>query len=324
MNNKAGPSQAPGVMASFRQRARSLSPNSMRRHDSRLSLSVSARMPSHERQQSHTLPPRQDQAPTRVQTDSTIGPTHLAPHMMPSGQQATFDWTALMRAIRAPRLDPPNFSGNNHEDPEIFFRNCETFFAQSSIEPSQWTRLAGKALHEPASKWWELFKSLSLTWNKFREVLRQKYASNTTIMRLNALLYSKKQAEKEPVTVFLQQKYLLALRLLPDAEEDVVVPIVLESLRPSIRRVIRAASPRTFGELLDRAVEAELDEVEKQPRKEPKKKPNSSMPFHSGRLKTAKCSTLSLLPGIPFPSRLSRFQSREKKRSSGKLARLGG
>lgn len=90
-------------------------------------------------------------------------------------------------------------------------------------------------------------------------------------MRLNAQLYSKKQGEKEPVTVFLQQKYLLALRLLPDAEEDTLVPILLESLRPSIRRVIRAASPRSFGELLDRAVEAKLDEADEQPQKEPKK-----------------------------------------------------
>lgn len=90
-------------------------------------------------------------------------------------------------------------------------------------------------------------------------------------MRFNAQIYSRKQTGKEPVTVFLQQKYLLALRLLPDAEEGTVVPIPLESLWPSMRIVIRAATPTTFGELLDRAVEAEMDEAEDPTQKESKK-----------------------------------------------------
>lgn len=267
MDSKEGPSRAPGITAPPRQRARSLSPTSIRRPDSRLFSSLSAGLGYTERTQSN----RPSQIPIRTTVPATIGHTYPAPYTMPPGNMPPFDWTALMRAIRAPALEPPHFSGNDHEDPEVFLRECETFFAQSNIEQSQWTRLAGKALREPASKWWETFKSLSLTWDKFREMLRQKYASNTNMMRLNAQLYSKKQVEKEPVTVFLQQKYLLALRLLPNAEEEVIVPILLESLRPAIRRVIRAASPRTFGELLDRAVEAELDEIEDQPRKETKK-----------------------------------------------------
>ena len=90
-------------------------------------------------------------------------------------------------------------------------------------------------------------------------------------MRLQAQLYSKKQTEKEPVAVFLQQKFLLALRLLPEAAEEEIVPILLESLRPSIKRVIRAASPRTIAELFNRATEAEADEAEEHPRRETKK-----------------------------------------------------
>ena len=90
-------------------------------------------------------------------------------------------------------------------------------------------------------------------------------------MCLHAKLYSRKQSDKEGASVFLQQKYLLAQRLIPEAPEEEIVAILLESLRPSIRRVIRAASARSFEDFLDRAVDAEADEAEEHPRREQKR-----------------------------------------------------
>ena len=214
-------------------------------------------------------------------------PQHAIAPLAQSGGATLADWTAIIRAIRAPLPALPTFSGQDHEDPHVFIRECEEHFGQSAIEASQWTRMAGGALKESASKWWETYKSLSLTWKKFREVLIHRFANTSSLMRLHTQLYSRKQNDKESAAVFLQQKYLLAQRLIPEAPEEEVVAILLESLRPSVRRVIRAASPRTFGDLFDRAVNAEADEAEEYPRREqkkeePKPKPSPQTPNEVG------------------------------------------
>ena len=178
------------------------------------------------------------------------------------------EWRAIVRALRAPQPTLPTFTGSDHEDPHSFLQECEEHFRQTAIEPNQWTRLAGKALQESAAKWFELYKTIYLPWMKFKELLVKKYAATTILMKLHTTLYSRKQSEKENTAIFLQQKYLLALRLRPEAPEEEIVAILLESLRPSIRRAIRASAPSSFEELFDRAVEAEIDEVDDGPRKE--------------------------------------------------------
>ena len=184
------------------------------------------------------------------------------------------EWRTIIRALRAPQPTLSTFTGSEHEDPHNFLRECEEHFEQTATKPSQWTRLAGKALVDSAAKWFELYKTISLPWAKFKEVLVKKYAGTTTLMKLHTTLYSRKQSEKENTAIFLQQKYLLALRLRPEAPEEEIVAILLESLRPSIRRAIRASAPTSFTELFDRAVEAEADEVDDIPkRKSGRKKP---------------------------------------------------
>ena len=196
-------------------------------------------------------------------------------HPFPREDQLIFpqtsDWRAIIRALRAPLPSLPTFAGHDHEDPQVFLTECENHFKETATEISQWTRLACKALIEPASKWFEIYKSLALPWTKFKEVLLKRFSGTTTLMRLHAQLYSRKQGEKDITAVFLQQKYLLALRLQPTASEEEIVAILLESLRPTIRRAIRASAPRTFTDLFDRAVEAELDEVEEIPKKDTKR-----------------------------------------------------
>ena len=250
---------------------------------------------------------------------ATTGVNYATPPFTPLAQPSIADWTSILRAIRAPPLELPSFSGHDYEDPDAFLRKSELFFAQTATEPSQWSRLAGRALKEPASKWWELYKPLSLPWNKFREILRQKYGSHSTLMRLNAQLYSRKQTDKESVAIFLQQKYLLALRLLPDTAEEDIVRILLESLRPSIRRVIRAASPQTFGDLMERAVEAEMDESEDQPRKEPKREEPRKAPTATAALavttepeRRRNASPCNYCPGFHFHRDCPTFKARRE------------
>ena len=47
--------------------------------------------------------------------------------------------------------------------------------------------------------------------------------------------------------------------------EGELVSTILETLKPSIKRVIRAADPKTFTDLMDGATQAEADEAEEHP-----------------------------------------------------------
>ena len=136
------------------------------------------------------------------------------------------DWRGVVRALRTPETPRPTFAGLDHEDPLNFLNECKTYFTESSVTPQQWTRLVAKSLTDNAAKWWDLYKNLSLPWAKFRDLLIQHYAGKTTLMRLQAKLYSSKQSEKEPVGIFLQQKYLLALRLRPEAPEAGILALL--------------------------------------------------------------------------------------------------
>ena len=202
----------------------------------------------------------------------------LTTPLLQLGSNNAPDWTSIIRAIRALLPALPTFSGKDYEDPNIFLQELERYFTQSATERTQWTHLAGKALGEPASKWFEVYKSLPFSWEEFKKLLLKRYASTSTLMKLRTQLYSRKQGEKEQTAVFLQQQYLLAQRLQPDDPEEETVAVLLELLRPSIRRCIRAASPRTFDDLFERALEAEADENDDPPKKEARKEETKLKP----------------------------------------------
>ena len=116
-------------------------------------------------------------------------------------------------------------------------------------------------------KWFEIYKNLSLPRAKFRSLLTQHYAGTCTLNKLHVKLYASKQDEKKLVGVFLQKKYLLALRHLLQASEEQIVSFLLESLKPPIKKILRAATLQSFEDLFERAVQAEIDELEENPRK---------------------------------------------------------
>ena len=122
---------------------------------------------------------------------------------------------------------------------------------------SHWTRTTGKAHQDTAAKWWSAYKFFNLPWEEFCELFSNKFVSTSTILRLRTQLYSTKQQEREPVGIFLQKKYFLAKRLRPGNTEEELVSLILETIKPSIRRVIRAADPTTFTDLVNRANQLE-------------------------------------------------------------------
>ena len=168
----------------------------------------------------------------------------------------------LLQAIGAPKPPGPTFAGLDHEDPMVFIRKCENFFAAAAIDPVDWTEVVIKYLTDSAAKWFEVYKDLSLPWTKYQSLITQRYAGTSAINRLQVKLYAVKQNDKEQVGVFLQRKYKLALRLLPDAPEEQIVSLLLESIKPSLKKILRAATLTSFEDLFERAVQAETDDAE--------------------------------------------------------------
>ena len=182
------------------------------------------------------------------------------------------DWLSLIRAFQSPAPPMPEYSGRNHEDPQKFLNDCERHFSQARMDPGIWTQMVEKGLKGQAQTWWASFRGLSFSWEKFKEQLLAKFNSVTAIMQLQATLYSRRQGEKEAVAVFLQEQYLLAQRLCPTMTDVQVTTLLLEAIKPTLRRLIRARNPVTFATLLDYATQAERDEADCAPRKETSKK----------------------------------------------------
>ena len=82
------------------------------------------------------------------------------------------------------------------------------------------------------------------------------------MMRLSAKLYGQPQSEKESTELFLEQRHLLARRLLPVATEEQIVAVLLESLRGSIKKLLRGATIENVEDLISKATQIERDELE--------------------------------------------------------------
>ena len=94
------------------------------------------------------------------------------------------DWRHLLRALVRNNLQLPEFAGQDHEDPENFLRECDQSFDATNTEAHMRARLASRALKDDAARWFTVYKNLNLTWPKFCELIRNRYASPTTLMKL--------------------------------------------------------------------------------------------------------------------------------------------
>ena len=174
--------------------------------------------------------------------------------------QMAQNFEALFRALNLqPPIPLPSYEGADHEDPQRFVRQCEEYFAHTHTPPASRTSTAATGLRGDAERWWSCYSPLDFDWERFQELLYNRYNSPAVISRLNAQLFSRKQTERETVGIYLQQKYLLYQRLRDTDPEPTKVCTLLELLRPSLRMAIRPSNPQTLAALMTRAMEAEYD-----------------------------------------------------------------
>ena len=172
------------------------------------------------------------------------------------------DWRHLLRTLVGQNLDLPEFSGKDYEDPNVFIRGCVDSFEVNRIEAHSRVRLAARCLKDDAARWWVIYKNMNLSWAKFCELLRNRYASQSLMMKLSAKLYGQQQTDKESTGLFLEQRHLLARRLLPNATEEQIIAVLLEALRGSTKKLLRSSNFDTVEELITRAIQIEQDEAE--------------------------------------------------------------
>lgn len=65
----------------------------------------------------------------------------------------------------------PEFHGMDFENPVRFLEEMEEYFAAIRAPVNIQTFLAGRSLKGEALRWWETYKNLAVTWDRFRELL---------------------------------------------------------------------------------------------------------------------------------------------------------
>lgn len=155
------------------------------------------------------------------------------------------------------KLTPPQFSGKKYEDPNKFIKNFEVVLHSSGIPESAWVQVIGDQLSESAASWYNLVKSMGLSWSEFVLEFADRWDSPAIRSQLTTEVMSVRQRPQQALTDFCIYKYNLSKRLGLRLPEKDVVDIVVGLVRDEFMSVIRLSNPGNFREL--RQVAKHLD-----------------------------------------------------------------
>jgi hypothetical protein len=161
---------------------------------------------------------------------------------------------------------PPEFSGSDAEDPELFIEDCEATFPPS-FDERQKVRAASWNLRGDAARWWAEYNGFPIAWGLFKGHLRRKYSDESLLASLRSKLYGGVLSHDEDVTTFLERRHQLALRLLLREKEESIVRTLLETIHPSIRCYLQTGTFETMADLILRT-ERVQDNIEAMRREE--------------------------------------------------------
>ena len=231
-----------------------------------------------------------------VQNEAPVGA--LGPQGMPP---ALRNWETFCQALYGYRPTLPEFHGRVHEDPLRYLQRCEEYITAFQLPASQRTKVIEKGLRGEAEKWWQSYKALDFEWPRYRELLNDRFNSRTVKSELTTSLYSKKQGERESVGAFLQEKYLLFQRVQPNELEEQKVQLLLNLIKPSLRKALRPMNIEDFASLMTKALQAEKDDNDEHQYKAPKTTPpvKEEKPTSSGKPNNGKPTAPKAEPYLP-------------------------
>ena len=180
-------------------------------------------------------------------------------HLYPLALQ---NWESFAQALFNHRPPLPEFSGQDFEDPGDYLERCQVYITAFDLPEIQRTRVFEKGLKGEAEKWWNCYKTMNVDWTRYQELIRNRYDSATIKTAVSAQLFGKKQEKKEAARTFLQQKYMLYQRVRRGETEEAKVDTILNLMRPSLKKAMRAHNIVDFSDLLSKALQAERDEEE--------------------------------------------------------------
>ena len=126
---------------------------------------------------------------------------------------------------------------------------------------------------------------MNVDWTRYQELIRDRYDSATIKTALTAQLFGKKQQDKETAGTFLQQKYMLYQRIRREETEEAKVDTLLNLMRPSLKKAMRAHTIVDFSNLLSKALQAERDEEEENQASGKTKSSSAPAPNKNGEIK---------------------------------------
>ena len=88
---------------------------------------------------------------------------------------------------------------------------------------------------------------MNVDWLRYQELIRNRYDSAIMKTTLTAQLFGKKQ--QESASPFLQQKYMLYQRIRPEDPEALKIATLLNLMRPSLKKPMRAHNIADFSAL---------------------------------------------------------------------------